>query len=92
MNDSYRLVGGFILIAVFFIVYFLPTICAGKNRNQTAIFVLNLFLGWTLIGWIVALVWACMDQPKNRPAPFADWSEEDKRWAVDNVFKMKKHD
>jgi hypothetical protein len=21
---------------------------------------LNLFLGWTLLGWIAALVWACM--------------------------------
>lgn len=29
-----------------------------KKRNAGAIFVLNLLLGWTVIGWIVALVWA----------------------------------
>jgi hypothetical protein len=39
-------------------VYFLPTILASKHRNQTAIFALNLLLGWTLLGWVVALVWA----------------------------------
>lgn len=41
-------------------VYFLPTIIA-KRRGKTnfvAIFVLNLFLGFTMIGWVVALVWA----------------------------------
>jgi len=41
-------------------VYFLPSLVAIEQRKQngTAIFVLNLFLGWTLLGWVVALVWA----------------------------------
>ena len=41
-------------------VYFLPSLVAIERRKQngTAIFVLNLFLGWTLVGWVVALVWA----------------------------------
>ena len=39
-------------------VYFLPTIVAGRHRNGGAIFILNLLLGWTFIGWVVALVWA----------------------------------
>jgi len=46
------------------VVYFLPTIGAigAKKRNTSAIFVLNLFLGWTFLGWIIALVWAaCKD-------------------------------
>ena len=43
-------------------IYFAPAIIAGCNgkRNWFAIFVLNLLVGWTFIGWIVALVWACM--------------------------------
>jgi len=43
-----------------FLVYFAPTIVAlaRHKRNTLSIFLLNLFLGWTLIGWIVALVWA----------------------------------
>ncbi|HKT69026.1 MAG TPA: superinfection immunity protein [Terriglobales bacterium] len=43
-----------------FVIYFLPTIVAlvRQKRNVVSILLLNLFLGWTLIGWIVALVWA----------------------------------
>jgi hypothetical protein len=39
-------------------LYFLPTIIGWHKRNAGAIFVLNLLLGWTLVGWIIALVWA----------------------------------
>src|SRR5882762_1360446 len=41
-------------------LYFLPAIIAfsrGKS-SAVAILILNLFLGWTFIGWIIALVWA----------------------------------
>lgn len=46
------------LFLILFIIYFLPALCAVKKKNRTAIFVLNLLLGWTIIGWIAALVWA----------------------------------
>jgi hypothetical protein len=48
------------------VVYFVPTIVAGfRNHTQTvAIFCLNLFLGWSLLGWIGALVWALV-RPGN---------------------------
>ena len=39
------------------ILYFLPTIVGRKKKNVMAIGVLNFFLGWTFIGWIVALIW-----------------------------------
>ncbi|HVI10710.1 MAG TPA: superinfection immunity protein [Candidatus Binatia bacterium] len=44
-----------------FVMYFLPSIVAlaRSKRDLTAIILLNLFLGWTMIGWVVALVWAC---------------------------------
>ena len=44
------------------VVYFLPVIVALMNghRNATSVGVLNLFLGWTFLGWVLALVWACM--------------------------------
>jgi len=43
-----------------FVLYFLPAIIAfGKSkRDAGAILALNFFLGWTAIGWVVALVWA----------------------------------
>jgi Superinfection immunity protein len=45
--------------AVFFL-YFTPYLVARhrQKKNREAIGVLNSFLGWTVIGWIVALVWA----------------------------------
>jgi len=43
------------------LIYFLPTILAlaRGHLSALAIFLLNLFFGWTLIGWIVALIWSC---------------------------------
>ena len=42
------------------VAYFLPAAVAGLLRRERirAILVLNLLLGWTVIGWIVAFVWA----------------------------------
>jgi hypothetical protein len=43
-----------------FLFYFLPSIVAAarSKRDLVSIFVLNLLLGWTAIGWVIALVWA----------------------------------
>ena len=43
-----------------FVMYFLPSVVAlaRSKRDITAIVLLNFFLGWTMIGWVVALVWA----------------------------------
>jgi len=48
-------------------IYMLPAgigIIRGRS-NAGAIFVLNLFLGWTLIGWVISLVWAVADDNKK---------------------------
>lgn len=50
--------GEIILAIVILCIYFLPAIVGGNKKNGTAIFLLNLFLGWTLVGWVIALVWA----------------------------------
>jgi hypothetical protein len=49
---------GCILLIFLLAVYFLPSIIGRNKRNATAICMLNLLLGWTVIGWVVALVWA----------------------------------
>ena len=53
-----------ILIALLSLFYFLPVAIAfyRKRVNTGAIFALNLFLGWSLIGWVIALVWALKDE------------------------------
>lgn len=55
-------------LAVAAAVYFLPWIVArGRaHPNSLAIFMLNLFLGWTFLGWVIALVWACTSRPPEK--------------------------
>jgi uncharacterized membrane protein len=52
--------GTVILTFVVILIYFIPSISAYSNKKKSAgsVLVLNALLGWTLIGWVVALVWA----------------------------------
>jgi hypothetical protein len=47
-----------------FFFYFLPAIVAlvRERHDKISIFLLNFLLGWTLIGWVVALIWACKSE------------------------------
>ena len=49
-----------ILLAILLIIYFIPSIIAFSRKcpSTLAITALNLFLGWTLFGWVASLVWA----------------------------------
>ena len=51
-----------LLIVLIFALYFLPTLIAflRQHKNKLAIFLLNLLLGWTVLGWVVSLVWSVM--------------------------------
>jgi hypothetical protein len=42
------------------LIYWMPTIVAlaRQSSSRGAIAALNLFFGWTVLGWIVALVWS----------------------------------
>lgn len=42
------------------LLYLLPAfVASGRHHHQlAAIWILNIFLGWTLFGWVGALVWA----------------------------------
>lgn len=60
----------FVLIVIAGFAYFLPSLIAiqRKHKNVNSLFVLNLFLGWTFIGWVVALVWSFSSQSSvNKP-------------------------
>ncbi|MFA5132223.1 MAG: superinfection immunity protein [Candidatus Paceibacterota bacterium] len=49
-----------VLFIILTVLYFIPSIIAFNNKklNRMAVLMLNIFLGWTFIGWVVALVWA----------------------------------
>ena|GEM_PF-1246549 len=46
-------------------LYFIPSIVAiaARHRQVPAIVALNLLLGWTVLGWIGALIWALVRGP-----------------------------
>jgi chromate transport protein ChrA len=50
---------GFILLPI----YIMPTLIAAgrRHRHTAAVVALNILLGWTVLGWVAALVWALMD-------------------------------
>jgi len=67
MGDS----SGFIVLIVLGL-YFLPSIVADarKHRSSSGVFLLNLFFGWTLLGWVLALIWAVSgDRDPRAPPP-----------------------
>ena len=50
----------FIVVAIF---YFLPAIIAlSRKKNPAPVIIVNLFLGWTLVAWVIALAMACGGQ------------------------------
>lgn len=66
------------IISIILISYFFPSIIAllkGKS-NTTAIIILNIFLGWTFVGWIVALVWAFTVDNKSQTVVINNNSEK----------------
>ena len=73
----------FFLILGALAIYLLPSLVAAARGkiNSSAIFVLNVLLGWTVLGWIIALVWACthdagtLARESQRRATRSNWSK-----------------
>lgn len=60
--------GGLLLLILFVCVYFLPYINAviRKHSKAPAIMIINLFLGWTLIGWVLVFAWSTTENNQNK--------------------------
>jgi len=68
--DAGSTIGGGAVIGLLILIglYFLPTIIAAVRHvpNVGSVVVINLFLGWTLVGWVVALAMAARSIPSVR--------------------------
>lgn len=64
-------VGSTLWLISWIAVYFFPTIEAiiRKSQDSLPIGMLNLFLGWTVVGWVISLVWAVRTADKERRTP-----------------------
>ncbi len=64
------------------LIYFFPTIiAAARNRQVASILTLNLLLGWTLIGWIICLVWSLSDRS-------GDTTKSDREDVTEEIRKL----
>jgi hypothetical protein len=61
---------GVILLMILIPIAFccLPIIIAvlRKHSNKTPIILVSIFFSWTIIGWVIALIWAFTDNTRNR--------------------------
>ena len=57
---------GFLLL-ISLPVYFIPTIITiiRHVKQKLGIIILNVLAGWTLIGWVIALVWSIVAESRN---------------------------
>lgn len=72
-----------ILVAAFIMLYLVPAAEARDRAHPDAlrISLLNVFLGWTVVGWIAALIWSRTISPveyyaarnRRRGYPAARW-------------------
>ena len=69
-----------LVLAIGFALYFLPTIIAQArgHRNWIALAALNLLAGWTVLGWIGALIWSLVRAPE--PVTYDDRPEYRRRY------------
>ena len=61
--------GGVVLLLIGLALYFLPTIVAcmrGKANGTGGVFFVNLFTGWTVLGWFTAFIWACPGETREQ--------------------------
>lgn len=58
----------FLIVLLMLAVYLLPALVAlGRGHHQAwAITALDVLLGWTLLGWVAALVWSLTSIPPGR--------------------------
>jgi len=56
-----------IILLIIVAVYFIPSMIAysRNKKDRFAILALNIFLGWTIAGWIGAFIWSLWEEKKK---------------------------
>jgi hypothetical protein len=57
-----------ILLILLLLLYFIPAIVGSNKSDSGSIFLFNLLAGWTLLGWLGALIWAISKEVQPTPA------------------------
>jgi type VI protein secretion system component VasK len=67
-----------LLLVLVCCLYFLPGIFAHVRNHASmgGIWLLNIFLGWTGLGWLIALIWAFSGRHPSRQEEREDRAEK----------------
>ncbi len=81
-----------IMLVVGVFLYFIPSCIAliRRKRNLLAIIALNFFLGWSLIGWVVSLVWSLSSDSKPQKIVVNQQAPSKKDDGIDKLTKLKR--
>ncbi|MCB9609557.1 MAG: superinfection immunity protein [Polyangiaceae bacterium] len=62
-----------LIVTCLLVTYFIPTITAVARRHQQwlPIALVNLFLGWTIFGWVAGLIWSVTGSASSQASPAA---------------------
>ena len=88
-----KIIFAIIILIILMAIYFLPTSIASskKHKNTGAIAVINLFLGWTFLGWVTALAIALShDDTKQEYLEKDDNSNDDFEYTTELLENIKK--
>jgi len=69
-------IAAFVFILLALVFYFIPSFIATLRDAQHSrmIFLINLVFGWTVLGWIAALIWTIVEAPA-KPTVEQQWVE-----------------
>jgi len=61
------LIVSIIILWVMMLFYFIPTLIGNKRKaiQRKSIFILNIFLGWTIFAWGALIVWAVLNDTEK---------------------------
>ena len=70
MNFGMPMVYMWLLMVLAVALYFMPTFIAGYRHHNSFVLIvlLNVLFGWTMLGWVLLLVWSCLGDP------YTSWS------------------
>ena len=65
MENCMDIIIWILVMMAIFCIYFLPSLVANNKENANGVYILNLFFGWTFLGWVLALIWAVSSKEKE---------------------------
>lgn len=69
MEEASDVFAGLVAFFILASIYLIPTIVAicRKAYYSASAIIINVFFGWTFIGWVLALLLACLNSPRSNP-------------------------